>query len=158
MANVNKVYGKLLLTDVPNNLCWSTPDKFLKQLRDFFRVELDVNSDVDFVVIGSQVPSEDDKGRLWVRLYNDGSFAGFYHFESGKWVAIQNRRPDEVVWFYGDSRNIPTGYQLIDESNGLLTTDNIKFIMSKYNRDLTSDSETPVYTYFACTYVGTTDA
>ena len=155
---VNKVYGKLILNDVPSNLCWDTPEKFLKQLTKYFNVDLDINSNVDFVVVGSEVPSEDDKARLWVRLFNNGTFAGFYKFEGGKWREIQTHRQDEIIWFVGDSRNIPDGYMLVDESNGMLTTDNIKHIMSFYNRDTTSDSETPVYTYFACTYTGTTDA
>lgn len=154
MSKVNKVYGKLQLKDIPNNVCWDTPEKFLKQLEQYFGVTLDINSNVDFVVVGSEVPSEDDKGRLWVKLHNNGTFDGFYHFEGGKWTAIQNRRQDEVVWFYGDSRSIPDGYRLIDMDNGLLTTDVIKHIMSMYNQDLNAGTETPVYTYFACTYIG----
>ena len=30
-ASVNKVYGKLELKDIPNDICWDTPEKFLKQ-------------------------------------------------------------------------------------------------------------------------------
>ena len=45
---------------------------------------------------------------------------------------------------------------LIDENNGLLSTSNIKHIMSFYNQDMNSGTESPVYTYFACTYIGTT--
>lgn len=152
----NKVYGKLTLKDIPNDICWESPEKFLKQLERYFGVDLDVNSNVDFVVVGSEVPSEDDKSRLWIKLYNNGTFDGFYKFEGGRWVAIQNRRQDEIVWFHGDSRNIPEGYKLIDLDNGMLTTDNIRHIMSFYNRDLTVTTESPVYTYFACTYLGTT--
>lgn len=155
-ASVNKVYGKLELKDIPNDICWDTPEKFLKQMERYFGITLDVNSNVDFVVVGAEVPSEDDKGRLWVKLYNNGTFDGFYKFEGGKWVNIQNRRQDEVVWFYGDSRSIPPGYLLIDENNGLLSTSNIKHIMSFYNQDMNSGTESPVYTYFACTYIGTT--
>ena len=40
--------------------------------------------------------------------------------------------------------------------NGLLSTSNIKHIMSFYNQDMNSGTESPVYTYFACTYIGTT--
>lgn len=153
---VSKVYGKLILNDVPSNLCWDTPEKFLKQLTKYFNVDLDINSNVDFVVVGSEVPSEDDKARLWIKLYNNGTFAGFYKFENGKWTEISTHRPDEVVWFVGDSRNIPDGYILIDESNGTMTSSNIRHIMDMYNRDTTVETDTPVYTYFACTYIGTT--
>lgn len=156
MSGVSKVYGKLIVKDIPSNVCWESPDKFLKKITDFYRVDLDINSNVDFVVVGSETPSEDDKSRLWIKTYNNGYFAGLYKFEGGKWREISLHRPDEVVWFYGDSRNIPEGFKLIDEDNGYITSDNIKHIMSFYNRD-TSIVGSTVYTYFACTYIGTTD-
>ena len=58
-ASVNKVYGKLELKDIPNDICWDTPEKFLKQIERYFGVTLDVNSNVDFVVVGAEVPSEE---------------------------------------------------------------------------------------------------
>ena len=36
MSKVNKVYGKLQLKDIPNTVCWDTPEKFLKQLEQLW--------------------------------------------------------------------------------------------------------------------------
>lgn len=157
MTKTDKVYGKVILNDTPSNVCWETPAKFISSLQKYLGVELDLNSNVDFVVIGSQVPSEDDKGRLWIKLYANGTFAGFYLFENGSWVQIQNRRYDEIVWFSGDSRSIPEGYQLIDSNSGVVTSAVRNHIMSMYLQDFSAGTASPVYTYFACTYIGTTE-
>lgn len=151
----DKVYGQLALTDLPKDLCWSEPAKFIKDLTKYLGVEIDVNSNVDFVVVGPQVPSEDDKARLWIKTYENGTFAGFYAFEGGSWTRVFNYRPDEIHWFHGDSRSIPAGFQLIDENTGTINSEVRAHIMSQYFRDL-SVTTSNVYTYFACIYVGTT--
>lgn len=151
----DKVFGQLVMEGVPNDLCWKTPSKFIKDLTNYLSVELDVNSNVDFVVIGPQTPSEDDKGRLWIKQFSNGTFAGFYLFEGGKWTKVSNKRQDEIVWFHGDSRSIPTGYKLIDDNVGTINSEVRKHIMSMYHQDLSVTSST-VYDYFACIYIGTT--
>lgn len=157
MAKIDKAFGKLVLADLPSDVCWTTPEKFIEQLTHYLSVELDPTSLADFVLIGPQTPSEDDKNRLWIRLYSNGTFAGFYHFEGGKWTRISNHRPDEIVWFHGDSRSIPEGYRLIDGSLGTMTSSVREHIMSFYHQDLSVENST-VYDYFACIYVGTTIA
>lgn len=153
----DKAYGQLVVQDLPQDLCYKTPAKFIKDLTKYLTVELAVNSNVDFVVIGPQVPSEDDKSRLWIKLYANGTFAGLYLFEGGSWTQVQNRRVDEIVWFHGDSRSIPEGYQLIDNDAGTINSTVRDHIMSFYLRDTeVSTTTTPVYTYFACIYIGTT--
>lgn len=152
----DKVYGKLTIGDIPDGYCWKTPKKFLADLTRMLRVELGFSPNLDLVVIGTQVPSEDDKSRLWIKLHSNGTFAGLYLFEGGKWTQVQNRRQDEIVWFHGDSRSIPEGFQLIDDNAGMINSRVRSHIMSYYHVDPNAgDSTVPVYDYFACIYIGT---
>ena len=153
-----KVFGQLLINQIPKNLCWETPEKFIENLVSILGVGLNINENNDFVVIGHQAPGEDDKGKLWVRTATSGIFLGFYIFENGSWVKVQNRRADEVVWFYGDSRDIPDGFKLIQPGIGGIPSDDVAHIVSKYNVNIaaTEASVGTVYSYFACVYVGST--
>lgn len=151
--NRERILAALAITRIPPDLCWGKPADFIKQLVESLTVTLDIATNTDFVVIGHEVPSEDDKGRLWIRLQRNGSFLGFYLFVNGKWQRVFNRRSDEIIWMYGDSRNIPDGFQLVDDSSPV-PTDVKDHIMKQYLVDTSVNSATPVYRYFALTYVG----
>lgn len=149
-----KVLGQIGITRIPPGLCWGNPGEFIKLLVDVLSVNLEVNANNDFVVIGHQVPSEDDKGRLWVRLARNGSFLGFFLFVNGKWQRVENRRNDEIIWLYGDSRQIPAGYRLIDGTNPTIPTEIQERLITQYVVNTGASGAAPVYSYFAVQYVG----
>ena len=157
MAIIDKAFGKLVLANIPTDICWTTPEQFLELLTQYISVEVDPTSLADFILIGPQTPSEDDKNRLWVRLHSNGTFAGFYHWENDKWTQVFNKRRDEIVWFHGDSRSIPKGFRLIDGSLGTMNSSVREHIMSFYHQDQSVENS-KVYDYFACIYIGTTEA
>lgn len=149
-----KVLADLVIGRIPPDLCWGKPEEFLKAIEEAMDVILQLNSNNDFVVIGHETPSADDKNRLWVRLARNGSFQGFYLFVDGKWQRVFNRRNDEIIWMFGDSRNIPEGFQLIDGTATGIPTDIQQHIIQQYkiNEDVTGIAT--VYEYFAVRYLG----
>lgn len=149
-----KVLGELQLNRIPPGLCWGKPEDFIKQLLDILSVSLAVGQNNEFVVIGHQVPSEDDKNRLWVRLARNGSFIGFYLFVKGRWQRIHNYRNDEIIWMFGDSRDIPDGFELIDGTASTIPIDVQERLITQYIVDTTVSGAADVYKYFAVRYVG----
>lgn len=147
------ISGKPVITKIPENLKWGKPIDFVKALMNMFVVVLPLKGNNDFVVTGSQVPTEDDKSRLWVADQKNGSFLGFFRFIKGQWRRIFNLRADMVIWMVGDSRDIPEGFQLIDGTVSGIDVETQNFIKAQFRIDPTSTTF-PIYTYFACRYIG----
>lgn len=149
------VKGELVITDLPETLKWGKPRDFVKLLTKILAVTLPFAKSSDFVVYGSQTPTEDDKNKLWTASQKQGSFLGFFLFQKGAWRRIFNRLDNEVIWLPGDSRNIPKGHQLIDGTLSGITVANQQHIMTFYRQDpAIIPPAPPVYTYFAVRWVG----
>lgn len=149
-----KVSAKLKILSIPTNACFTTVSELLKLIEKTFTVDLSVGKNNDFVVTGSEPPTADDKNRLWVRKLNQGSFAGFYIFVGGAWNRIFNRRSDEIIWMYGDSRKVPEGFVLISENTGAVPSEIRDHLIQQYLVDTSVDEASPVYKYFAVQYIG----
>ena len=149
-----KISAQLRILKIPADACFTTVADLFQMIQENFSVDLSAGVNNDFVVIGHQVPGEDDKGKLWVRKQRNGSFQGFYLFVDKAWQRIFNRRNDEVIWMHGDSREIPDGYQLIDATIGGIPSDVVDHIISQYLRDTTVTGPISVYKYFAVRYTG----
>lgn len=155
MPLTEKVSARLILKDVPPGVCWGKPEDFIKLLTSALGVELAVSRLTDFVIIGHQTPTADDKGRLWIRLSKAGLFQGFFLFQRGKWRRIHNYRNDEIIWMVGDSRDIPDGFELINGTVAGIPTDVQNFILTKYLANSAASTPTQtVYSYFAVRYTG----
>lgn len=148
-----RVDAILKILRIPPDLCWTTPEEFIKLLTKILTVEINTAANNEFVIVGHQAPGEDEKGKLWVRLAINGSFIGFYFFENGLWERIHNFRIDHVVWMHGDSRQIPKGFQLIDTGIAGITTDVVDHIKTFYLVNTAVVSPT-VFKYFAVRYIG----
>lgn len=135
--------------------CWSTPDEFATLLTEKLGINFPVRAGEDFVVYGFQVPGEDQKGKLWVKTDRANHFAGFFLFVNGKWQRIYNYSNKDVIWKQGDSREIESGFQLIDGTVQSIPVNVQAHIMSFYQIDTVNS--TPlfnVYSYFATIYLG----
>lgn len=149
-----KLLGQLIINRIPKDLCWGTPTEFIKSLTKILGVNLFINPGNDFVVVGHQVPAPEDKGRLWVRLSRSGVFQGFYMFIGGLWKRVHNYRSDEIIWMYGDSRDIPDGFQLINELS-IVPSEVRNHVMTQYLTNTAASTPTnTVYSYFATIYIG----
>lgn len=145
--------GKLVIKEDLTCLKYTKPADFIKRLVEILGVELQNSEGADFVVVGHATPTEEDKGRPWFRFAKNGPFQGIYAFQKGKWVRVFNLRNDQVVWMYGDSREIPAGFELIDSVTSGIPADVRTHIVNQYLVDTTISSST-VYKYFAVRWRG----
>lgn len=152
-----KALGTLQINKLPKNLCWGTPEEFVKKLIEILGVNIVTHEGSNFVIVSHVVPPPEDKGKLWVRTTSGGVFQGFFLFQDSTWQRIQNRRSDEVIWLYGDSRELPEGFQLIEPGIGGIASDVVDFIVTKYLKDPAASTPTQtVYKYFAVRWIGAT--
>ena len=149
----DNVRGTLQIDRIPPNLCWGKPADFIQQLVRIVSIELGIPPSTDFVVTGHQTPTEDDKNRVWIRLDRNRNFLGFYMFISGAWRRVFNRPINEVIWYWGDSREIPPGFALIDGTAPAMPADVQAHVQTFYHRNSSITSIT-VWDYFAVLYTG----
>jgi len=110
------IRGVLKLDNFQEGRSYSDLDSFIQALADMFSVEIPEN--ITNVIVSSSEPGDDFKTGVWIRKDSAGVFAGIYVFQSGSWVRIVPPVFDtEVILMYGDSRNLPSGYSLADDSN-----------------------------------------
>lgn len=114
------IKGAVKVQDVPQAACYDTFAQLLQDLGSYLTVEIPASS-ISNVVIGSQQPNVSDKGKLWVRLSNSGSFLGLYTYSGSTWNQVPAGAPGQVYWLIGDSANPPAGFQFIDNGDGTFT-------------------------------------
>lgn len=146
----DKLSVALAVKRIPEKLCWGKPRDFIENLTQYLTAELDVESRLNLVVVGHETPTEDDKDRLWIRTARDNSFLGFYLFQNGAWKVIHNYRSDEVIWMYGNSTQIPSGFEFIDGSLGGMDSKVQERVISQYLQIEGTNS----YSYFAVRWKG----
>lgn len=140
-----KVRGAVKIDGLPDKDCFEDGKTFLEWLTS--HLVLEIPTDITNVVIDSNQPK--DRNTLWIRRSKAGAVIGFYLFSDGAWTQLFPT-PEAVFWIWGDSREVPPGYQLIDSSHNLFTAAEAKFFTDQYRR---SDDDTH-YTYFATTFIG----
>jgi len=146
-ANQNIIKVPLKINGLPDLACFESFEAFLQSLPEFLVGE--ISGSVTNVVISNQQPGEDERDKIWFRLTNSGTFIGVYVFSEGVWVQLFPP-PNQVVWMYGDSRNIPQGYRIVDATNPNFTASAASIIMGQY----IYDSSNTFFVYFAVTFEG----
>lgn len=155
MSRNRMLEGSLIKREDMSDDCWTTPSQFVDILIEKLGINFPVKLGDDFVVYGFQTPGEDEKGKLWVKIDRAGHPNGFFFFVEGKWQRFYNHSVQDVVWKYGDSREIEPGFQLIDGTVASIPVGDQAHIMSFYRLDTVNSTPTaPVYSYFATIYLG----
>lgn len=155
MPRTRMLEGKLIQKEDATDDCWTNPQAFMQLLIQKMGLSFPVNLGNDFVVYGFQTPTEDDKGKLWVRTDRAGHYAGDFLFVGGKWPRVYNYSIHDVVWKTGDSREIEPGFQLIDGSVASIPVDTQTHIIGFYQTDIVNSTPLlTVYKYFATIYLG----
>lgn len=147
--------GKLIKKQDVTDLCFTKAPDFVNQLIKILGIEFPVFSNENFVIYGFQIPNEDQKNKLWVKTDRAGHFQGYFLFIDGSWQRIYDYSVQDVVWKYGDSREIEDGFQLIDGTVAAIPTAVQEHIMSFYHQNASESTPlNPVYDYFATIYLG----
>lgn len=146
-SSTNIVKGSIVVQNLPDLACFTDFRELLLSLQTFLSVEIPAS--ITNVIISNIQPGDDQRQSLWIRLSNGGNFIGVYFFAVGAWRQVFPQ-PNGVFWMFGDSRDIPNGYLLVDEDNPHFTTSGAQKIMSNYVVSVAGD----FFTYFAVTFEG----
>lgn len=143
------VAGAVKIKNLTDLRCYKSFEDMLLDLVN--NMILEIPTSITNVVISNQQPTDDKRESLWIRLNSAGGFIGVYLFSDGSWTLIYPI-PSSVYWFYGDSRNPPEGFRLMNGSNPLFTVGStlLQGIMSKYVYDNTNT----YYEYYAANFIG----
>lgn len=106
---VDLVTASVKLNNFMESKCFSSWEEFIQALPSMLTVE--IPSGVTNVSIGLNQPTDSERGNLWIKTDGSGSFIGLFLYTGGTWNQIYPA-PNEVFLMYGDSRNIPAGFQL----------------------------------------------
>lgn len=146
--NQTEVVGELRVTELVDALCLENIPEFVKSLA---RVLVPVFSQtITNVYVGPGEPPSTERGFVWFRTDNSGSFLYIAVYSGGQWLQVFPA-PNQVTWMGGNgatSDDVPPGYLLIDANNPHFTSGLRNAIMSFYYPG------SPPYTYFAVTYEG----
>lgn len=148
MIPTNVLNGFVKVVGLPENECFVTFSDLLKSLEQYLAIEIPIDN-LSNVVISVQQPNDADKGKLWLRRASSGQFIGFYIYSGGVWVQI-SPAPNQVTWFYGDSREVSKGYRLIDSTSGIFTSSQFAEFVKQY----ISDPTNTYYVYYAAVFIG----
>lgn len=119
MAIQQVIKGAVKVQGVPESACFTTFAQLLNALGTFLTIEIP-NQAFSNVVISNQQPGQADRNKIWWRIANSGGFVGVYFFVNGEWIQVLPA-PSQVYWLFGDSNNPPTGFKLLEESDGIVT-------------------------------------
>jgi len=128
------IRGTLKLDNFQEGRVYTDTDAFIKALQDMFSIEIPTT--ITNVIVSSAQPGDDFKDGVWIRKDSAGVFAGVYIFQVGAWTRIVPPLFDnEVIYVYGDSRDIPTGFSLADTTNTNLPAGVATLLMTNWVDD-----------------------
>lgn len=138
------VIGELVLKALPELQCFTNFTDFLKALPSLYAVE--VPSSVTNVIVSPSQPTSSQTSAVWIRTSASGTFLGMYVFSDGAWMQIVPA-PHQIIWMYGDSSAIPTGYKSTDDAAGVEISNALALQLKALW--LAGDLPGPPYEYFS---------
>lgn len=130
-TNQDLVFGTLVPVGLPDTLCFKSAKEYYESIAKNFKPAF--SRSITNVVISSSAPSQDQRESLWIRMSNGGQYIGTYVFSGNDWVQV-SPAPNVLERMYGDSRVVPAGYRLADNTNPKLTPAQASFIQSTWHR------------------------
>lgn len=150
MSNpVQEIKGAIVIQGLPETECFTTFEEMLTVLSKYLVLQLPIGL-LTNVLVSNIEPLDSQRDSVWFRQDNSGHFLGVYIFASGSWK-LAFPSPNQVIWMFGDSGNVPEGYSLIDHNNVHFTNSQADQIMLFYRKTNPGDS---TYFYFAVTFEG----
>lgn len=130
----NQILGALKAIGLLQGKHYESLEEFLQDIPNLYSVE--IPESVTNVVVSNEQPGDDEREKLWVRVDNAGNFVGLCVYAKGAWQQVAPA-PQQLFRVYGDSRYIPAGYLLADESTGKMTSLTAKQLKQQWVRDST---------------------
>ena len=126
------IQGALKLKNFMESKCFSCWEDFIAAIPEMFSVE--VPSNITNVTVGNTQPLDSERDHLWVRTDSSGSPIGLFIYSGGTWNQFLPP-PNQIYYVYGDSRNIPPGYELASAST-VLTASQILTLQKTWHAEL----------------------
>lgn len=143
------VLGALKLIGKIDCECFTNWADFVAKIPKFFAVE--IPSSITNVVVSTNMPDDDQHDYVWFKISYSGSLAGIFIYAMGDWQQVFPT-PNAIIRMYGDSRNVPLGYALIDSSNPHFSAAQVTAIQAAWYPD---PATSPLYySIFDVTYEG----
>lgn len=131
--NPNLITGALKLLGSFDIACYKSWPDAVQGLIDMLAVQFQV-SQITNVLVSNTQPSSAEVNDVWFKLDNSGNFVGIFLYSGAEWVQ-RFPPPNEIIWMFGDSTDIPTGYSLIDSSNANFTATQVTFLQNFWHLD-----------------------
>lgn len=141
------VTGAIKFIDVPNDFCITTITALVKFVQDHGVVEFDA-SQITNVYVGTTQPS--DTSVIWFKISPSGNFVGVYVYTQSQWIPVFPP-PKQVIKMYGDSANLPIGYELITSTTPGFSSGMVTFLQASWMPNTSSPGD---YLIFDVVYVG----
>jgi hypothetical protein len=154
MAIQQIIKGAIKVQGVPESACFKSFPQLLNALGTYLTVEIQ-NQEFSNVVISNQQPGQADRGKIWWRIANSGSFVGIYFFVNGEWAQIFPV-PGEIFWIgpspgHADSSDPPPGFKLLEASDGLFSPADYAQIIAL----AVPNGGVPPFSYYPAIFTGT---
>ncbi len=141
------VTGAIKFIDVPNDFCITTITELVKFIQQHGMVEFNASA-ITNVVVGTEQPA--DTSVVWFQISPSGNFIGVFVYVQSQWVPVFPP-PNQVIRMYGDSADIPIGYELITVDTPGFTLEMVNFLKAQW---MGSDSSPGDYVIFDVVYTG----
>lgn len=142
--DATNVIGTLVLKALPELQCFTNFTAFLEALPSLYAVE--IPSTVTNVIVGASQPTSSQTTSIWIRTTNDATFLGIYVFSNGTWIQICPA-PNQIIWMYGDSSAVPTGYKTTDDASSVEISSTLATALKALW--IAGDLSGPPYEYFS---------
>lgn len=126
------VKGAIKIEGLLETACFTSFDDFARRYPQFLTIQLPAT--ITNVIVSNVQPLDSQKDYIWFRRNNSGGFVGAYVFSQGFWRQVFPV-PQGIFKLYGDSRDIPAGYILADNTNPNITTAMYNFLKTQWLRD-----------------------
>jgi hypothetical protein len=141
------VTGAIKFIDVPNDFCITTITELIKFVQKHGAVEFNA-SEITNIYVGTSQPT--DTSVVWFQISPSGNFIGVYVYAQSQWLPVFPP-PNQVIRMYGDSANVPLGYELITSTTPGFSLAMVTFLQAQWMPNPSSPSD---YVIFDVVYVG----
>lgn len=129
-VSTKNIIGKLVFKGLKERECFTSFQEWEESLVD--RSYVEGMDDSSGLVVSQSEPSDDDRGKLWLRRDSSGGVIGLYAFQGGNWERLYNYAPGQIIWMTQNSENIPKGFTLIEVGDATLPSAVVTTLMAQY--------------------------
>lgn len=141
------VTGSIKFIDVPNDFCLTNIYDLIQFVQKHGMVEFNA-SEITNVVVSNEQPV--DTSVVWFQISPSGNFVGVYVYVQSQWVAVFPP-PSQVIRMYGNSSDIPLGYELITNTTPGFTPGMVSHLQGQWYANPSDPTE---YLIFDVVYTG----